>query len=77
MKPNLRSSQPLPLPSVRPAMPVVVIRPPVVASPNAWVSRSNSPHVAPPAARAVRAAGIDAARRSSAQVDHTPSSQTA
>ena len=38
-------------------MPVVVMRPPVVASPNACVSRSNSPHVTPPAARAVRASG--------------------
>ena len=32
-KPNLRSSHPLPLPSARPAMPVVGLRPPVIARP--------------------------------------------
>ena len=55
VSPHLRSSQPLPLPSVRPAMPVVENRPPVTASPKACVSRSKSPHVAPPSARAVDA----------------------
>jgi hypothetical protein len=34
-------------------MPVVGTIPPVEASPNAWVSRSKSPHVAPFSARAV------------------------
>ena len=38
-------------------MPVDEIAPPVVASPYAWVSRSNSRQVTPPWARAVRAAG--------------------
>jgi hypothetical protein len=33
VSPNFRSSQPLPLPRVRPAMPVWVTRPPVVARP--------------------------------------------
>ena len=43
--PNLRSSQPLPLPSARPAMPVVETRPPVTARPCSCVAASNSPHV--------------------------------
>src|SRR5688572_25034069 len=38
-------------------MPVVGTIPPVDASPNAWVSRSKSPHVAPPSARAVCVTG--------------------
>jgi hypothetical protein len=42
-----------------------VIWPPVVANPNACVSRSNSPHVRPPSARAVRAAGSTRMPRSS------------
>ena len=40
--PYKRSSQLLPLPSVKPPTPVVVIRPPVVASPCACVARSSS-----------------------------------
>src|SRR3954470_10560717 len=54
VKPHLRSSQPLPLPSARPAMPVVENPPPDTASPKACVSRSNSPHVRPASARTVR-----------------------
>jgi len=34
-------------PRVKPAIPVVETRPPVVASPNACASWSTSPHVAP------------------------------
>ena len=47
----------MPPPSVRPAMPVVETAPPVVARPNACVSRSNSPHVRPGCARTVRVFG--------------------
>ena len=43
VKPNLRSSQPLPLPASGRQIPVVVIRPPVVARPKTCVSRSNVP----------------------------------
>src|SRR5215475_2029050 len=43
-------SQPRPPPSVRPAIPVVETRPPVVARPKACVSRSNSPQVTPASA---------------------------
>src|SRR5262249_3383539 len=50
-------SQPRPPPSVRPAIPVVETRPPVVASPKACVSRSNSPQVTPASARAVLPCG--------------------
>ena len=56
-RPYLRISQPWPPPSVSPAMPVVEIAPPVTASLNAWVSRSNSPQRSPACARAVRPAG--------------------
>ena len=38
-------------------MPVVETAPPVVARPNACVSRSNSPHVRPGCARTVRVFG--------------------
>jgi len=38
-------------------MPVWLMIPPVVASPNCWVARSSSLQSSPPAARAVRAAG--------------------
>ncbi len=57
MSPHLRSSQPLPLPSVRPAIPVVEKRPPVTARPCSWVAASNSPQVRPASARAVRVSG--------------------
>src|SRR5262249_47448707 len=43
-------SQPRPPPNVRPAIPIVETRPPVVASPKACVSRSNSPQVTPASA---------------------------
>ena len=49
---SVRISQPMPPPSVSPAMPVVETTPPVVARPNACVSRSNSPQVRPASARA-------------------------
>ena len=52
-KPCLRSSQPLPLPSVNPGTPVVVTRPPVVARPKACVSASSSPQLTPAWTRAV------------------------
>ena len=57
MSPCLPISQPSPPPRVRPAMPVFETVPPVVARPNACVSRSSSRHSTPPSARAVRATG--------------------
>ncbi len=56
-RPNFRSSHPDPPPSVRPPTPVVEIRPPVVATPCAWVAPSTAPHVAPPPTTATRASG--------------------
>ena len=47
-------SQPMPPPSVNPAIPVVPTTPPVVARPWSCVSRLNSFHNTPPCARAVR-----------------------
>ena len=47
-RPSLRSSHPEPPPSVSPATPVVETRPPVVARPWAWVTRSTSAQMAPP-----------------------------
>ncbi len=76
-KPCLRSSQPLPLPSVSPAIPVVEIRPPVVARPNAWVARSSSAQSTPPAARTVRATGSTSISFIGARSITTPPSQTA
>ena len=55
--PSLRSSQPEPEPSVKPATPTDGIRAPVTASPCAWVAASSSRHVAPPCTRAIRRAG--------------------
>ena len=55
VSPYLRSNQPDPPPSVRPATPVVETRPPVVASPCSWVARSNSPQVTPAPTRTCRA----------------------
>jgi hypothetical protein len=46
--PCLAISQPIPPPSVSPAIPVVEITPPVVASPKACVARLYSRHVTPP-----------------------------
>ena len=57
VRPTLRISQPMPPPSVNPAIPVVDTSPPVTASPNACVSWSKSAHVQPPSATAVRRAG--------------------
>ena len=56
-KPSFRSSQPLPLPVVKPATPVVVTRPPVTASPCSCVTASNAAQLTPPSARAVRFSG--------------------
>ena len=72
VRPCSRSSQPLPLPRVRPARPVVVTRPPVVASPNACVSRSNSPQFTPAWARARRATGIHPDALHRRQIDDQP-----
>ena len=55
----------------------MVTRPPVVASPNACVSRSNSPQFTPAWARARRAAGIDPDALHGPQVDHQPASTLA
>ena len=63
-------SQPMPPPSVSPAMPVWLMNPPGVASPCAWVAASTSAQVAPPPHTARRAAGStgDAVHR--AEMDH-------
>jgi hypothetical protein len=57
VRPYLRSSQPIPPPRVKPAMPVLDTRPPVTAKPNAWVSWSSSDQVTPGWATARRPAG--------------------
>ena len=57
VKPNIRSSHPLPLPSASPPTPVSDTRPPVTASPCSVVAASSSAHSAPPWTRAVRASG--------------------
>ena len=59
VRPCLRSSQPMPPPRVKPPSPVVETRPPVTASPNAWVSWSKSAQVAPPCATARRRLRVD------------------
>ena len=56
-RPCWRSSQPEPPPMVSPATPVVETRPPVVASPCAWVARSTWAQTAPPPTRATRRTG--------------------
>lgn len=48
VRPQYLSSQPLPEPSVSPATPVLVTRPPVSARPCSWVAASTIPQVAPP-----------------------------
>ena len=75
--PCLRASQPMPPPSVSPAMPVVATNPPVVASPNSCVSRSNSPQVTPGRARAVPASGSTRTPFIPDRSMTMPSSQTA
>ena len=57
MSPYLRMSQPIPPPSVSPAMPVWVTMPEGTARPKTWVSRSSSPRSTPAWARAVPASG--------------------
>ena len=69
VSPYLRCSQPMPPPSVSPAIPVVETAPPVVASPNACVSRSNSPQVRPAWAWARPGAGVDPHALHRRQVD--------
>ena len=51
-------------------MPVSGSVPPVVARPNACVSRSNSPHLTPPSARTVCRHGIDPQAFHQRQVNH-------
>ena len=68
-KPNLRSSHPLPLPSARPEMPVVALRPPVIARPCAPVAWSNSPQFSPASKRAGARDRIDVDPLHAAQVD--------
>jgi hypothetical protein len=58
-------------------MPVVDTTPPVVASPNACVSRSNSPQVTPGSARAVRRVGSTWTARIAVMSSTTPPSQSA
>jgi len=57
VSPASRSSQPMPPPSVSPAMPVEPTTPPVVASPHSAAAASSWLHSAPGPATAVRAAG--------------------
>ena len=72
MAPCFRISQPMPPPSVRPAIPVWVTIPPTVASPKSCVSRSSSPQSTPASARAVLARGIDSDALHRREVDHQP-----
>src|SRR5581483_8642000 len=57
VNPCLRIRCPRPPPSVRPPIPVWLMIPPVVASPNPWVARPNSPQSTPTAARAILSSG--------------------
>ena len=56
-RPYFRRTQPSPPPSVSPATPVSDTTPPGTTRPKACVSRSTSPHKAPPWTRAVRDSG--------------------
>ena len=56
-RPILRSSQPLPEPSVKPATPVLDTRPPVTARPCSCVAASSSLHSTPGWTQAIRRAG--------------------
>ncbi len=69
VRPTLRISQPMPPPSVNPAIPVVDTSPPVTASPNAWVSWSKSAHVAAALGDGGAAGGVDAHAGHGRQVD--------
>ena len=59
VRPYLRRTQPSPPPSVSPATPVSDTTPPGTTRPKACVSRSTSPHNAPPWTRAMRGVRID------------------
>src|SRR5215216_5245330 len=76
VNPYLGESQPYPPPSVKPPTPVVVTRPPGVASAKSWVSRSNSPHSAPALARALRDVGSTRTPLRLERSISTPSSTT-
>src|SRR5215216_6755422 len=76
VNPYLGESQPYPPPSVKPPTPVVVTRPPGVASPKSWVSLSNSPHNAPALARALREVGSTRTPLRLERSISTPSSTT-
>ena len=69
VRPTLRISQPMPPPSVNPAIPVVDTSPPVTASPNACVSWSKSAQVQPPSATGGATRRVDAHRGHGGQVD--------
>ena len=58
-------------------MPVVVTRPPVVASPSSWVAASNSPQFTPASAITVFALAVDADLFIGERSSMIPSSQTA
>ena len=75
VRPIARSSQPLPLPMVSPATPVLETRPPVTASPYAWVAASNCFQVTPLPQRTIPVAGSTSMRSSARQSITTPSSQ--
>ena len=56
-RPILRSSQPLPEPSVKPDTPVLDTRPPVTARPCSCVAASSSPQTTPGCTHAIRRTG--------------------
>ena len=76
-RPCLRSSQPEPPPSVRPATPVLDTRPPVVASPCSWVARSTCAHVAPPPIAGDAPLRVDLDEVDPAHVEHDALAQRA
>ena len=65
----MRSSQPEPPLSARPATPVLETRPPTVASPWAWVAASSSAHVAPAPTLHDAPLGVDRDLAQAADVD--------
>ena len=76
MAPCRRISQPMPPPSVSPAIPVWVTMPPTVARPCACVAASSSPHSTPAPARAVRAVASTAISFIGDRSTTSPPSQT-
>jgi len=77
VSPCSRISQPIPPPKVRPAMPVWLTMPPVVASPDAWLAWSISPHRTPACAVARRPAASTSTLRMVDRSMTIPPSHTA